>query len=201
MSAGYSGLVADIYWTRVVQYFGRRVGVAEARFELLPALLDATTTLDPKLLPAYEFGSVFLAQDPPHGAGRPDLAVALMERGIRENPTQWRLYYDLGFVHSINRHDDAAAARAFQRGSEVPGAHPWLKLLAARMAERGGDGETARFLWAKAYEEATDPLIRANALVHWRELDCKFQVSSAKFHRRVTDQNTCVNPSETYPRD
>ncbi len=45
-----------------------------------------TTTLDPKLLPAYEFGSVFLAQKPPEGAGDPAAAARLVEKGIRENP-------------------------------------------------------------------------------------------------------------------
>lgn len=171
MSLGYSGLMADIYWTRAVQYFGRRVNVAGARLERLAPLLAATTELDPRLLPAYEFGSVFLAQDPPRGAGQPEEAVRLLGRGIAANPGEWRLWYELGFVHYFNRHDYAAAQRAFARGAELPGSHPWLKQLAAHMAERGGDRATARFLWARAYEEARDPLVRANALARLRELE------------------------------
>lgn len=171
LSLGYPGLAADLYWTRAVQYFGRRVNVAGARFDSLPPLLAATTQLDPQLLPAYELGSIFLAQDAPRGAGRPDEAVALLERGIRENPGEWHLYYTLGFVHYFNRRDYTAAQNAFEQGSRLPGAHPWLKQLAARMAEKGGNVATARFLWAKAYEEARDPLIRANAMAHLRELE------------------------------
>ncbi len=170
MSLGYDGLLADIYWTRAVQYFGRRHVVLARHYNLLAPLLEITTTLDPHLIVAYDFGSAFLAQKPPQGAGLPDKAVQLVEFGIRNNPDQWRLYYDLGFIHYMERKDYAAAADAFRRGSERPGAHPWLKVLAARMAERGGDIETARFLWTKTYESSKDKNIQANALAHLRAL-------------------------------
>jgi hypothetical protein len=170
MSLGYDGLLADIYWTRAVQYFGRR-HLARARdYRLLAPLLEITTTLDPHLVVAYDFGSTFLAQKPPQGAGMPDQAVHLVEYGIRHNPDEWRLYYDLGFIHFMERKDYAAAADAFRRGSQRPGAHPWLKVLAARMAERGGDLETARFMWTQTFETSTDQHIRANALAHLRAL-------------------------------
>jgi len=170
MSLGYDGLLADIYWTRAVQYFGRRHVMLARHYNLLAPLLEITTTLDPHLIVAYDFGSSFLAQKPPQGAGLPDKAVQLVEFGIRNNPDEWRLYYDLGFIQYMERKDYAAAADAFRRGSERPGAHPWLKVLAARMAERGGDIETARFLWTKTYESSQDKNIRSNALALLRAL-------------------------------
>ncbi len=171
MSLGYTGLVADIYWTRAVQYFGRRHHEGAANYYLLPPLLDITTTLDPHLIIAYQFGSVFLAEAPPEGAGMPDKAVELVERGIRNNPGDWRLYYNLGFLEYMGRHDPATAARAFSRGAELPGAHPWLKVLAAAMAQHGGDLQTARFLWTKIYETTDDKQIRANAVRHLQALE------------------------------
>src|ERR1700676_5053304 len=99
MSLGYSGLLADIYWTRVVQYFGTKHLAKAKQYLILEPLLDMATTLDPKLLPAYQFGSVFLAQKPPEGAGNPRAAARLVEKGIRENPQFWRLYYDLGYIY------------------------------------------------------------------------------------------------------
>ena len=45
MSLGYDSLVADIYWTRAVQYYGARAGVDGAQFGLLWPLLDIATTL------------------------------------------------------------------------------------------------------------------------------------------------------------
>ena len=171
MSLGYNGLMADIYWTRAIQYFGRKHLVRSRRYDLLLPLLDITVTLDPQLIPAYEFGSIFLAQQPPEGAGLPDAAVAFVERGIRENPTEWRLYYHLGFIHFVERKDYPAAAATFLRGSQVPGAHPWLRVLAAAMAQFGGDIRTARFLWERIYESTDDKLIRSNAVKRLRALE------------------------------
>jgi hypothetical protein len=170
MSLGYTGLLADVYWTRAVQYFGHKHYAGSMHYDLLYPLLNITTELDPHLTAAYEFGSVFLAQKPPDGAGMPDQAVKLVEKGIRQNPDKWRLYYELGFIHYVERKDYVAAARAFQAGSTVPGAHPWMKLLAARMAERGGDLETSRFLWSRTYEDTQDSQIRASAAAHLRAL-------------------------------
>src|SRR5579863_10785994 len=48
-SLGYDGLLADIYWTRAVQYFGGRLSRGSEHFDLLAPLLEITTTLDPHL--------------------------------------------------------------------------------------------------------------------------------------------------------
>jgi len=170
MSLGYNGLVADIYWTRAVQYFGAKHRARARQYQLLAPLLDITTELDPHLIVAYQFGSTFLAQKPPEGAGEPDKAVALVERGIQANPNRWQLYYELGFLQYMERHDPAAAALAFERGTQVPGAHPFLKVLAAAMAQHAGQLLTARMLWSTTYETTEDSMIRVNALKHLRAL-------------------------------
>ena len=83
LSLEYAPLMGAIYWTRVVQYFGEKHRLHQSNLELLWPLLDITTTLDPHLMPAYRFGSIFLSDSPPRGEGRPDLAVKLLERGIK----------------------------------------------------------------------------------------------------------------------
>ncbi|HEY6308454.1 MAG TPA: hypothetical protein VI488_18575 [Candidatus Angelobacter sp.] len=165
MSLGYSGLLADIYWTRAVQYFGHKLRRSK-RFQLIDPLLQITTDLDPHMIPAYQTGSLFLCQKPPYGAGQPDKAVALLEKGIRENPEYWRLYFTLGFVHYLDRRDYPAAEQAFQKGSEVPGAMPWMKVMAARMAERASNPEMAIALWQGVYEITKDDSLRDTALKH-----------------------------------
>jgi tetratricopeptide (TPR) repeat protein len=171
MSLGYTGLVADIYWTRAVQYFGGKHVARAQEYNLLAPLLDITTDLDPKLIVAYRFGAIFLAQRPPDGAGQPDKAVALVEKGIRNNPDDWHLYYDLGFIEYMERHDYLAAAKAFERGSKVPGAHPFLRLLAASMAQHGGELQTARQMWTLTYQSTDDKSLKANALEHLKALE------------------------------
>jgi hypothetical protein len=170
MSLGYEGLLADIYWTRAVQYFGGKHHAGAHQYQLLAPLLQITTALDPHLLVAYQYGGNFLAPEPPGGAGMPQAAIGLMNFGIRNNPDDWHLYYQLGFIYYMDLKDYEHAADAFSRGAAVPNAHPWLKLLAAQMAEHSGDLRTARMLWTTTYQTTVDKSIRANAAAHLRAL-------------------------------
>ncbi len=177
MSLEYAPLLADIYWTRAVQYYGNKHVRGQANLELLWPLLDITTTLDSNLLISYRFGAMFLSQAAPSGAGRPDLAVQLIQRGIRENPEYWRLYEDLGFVYYFDLKDYQRAADAFLEGSKRPNAQLWMKVMAARVAGEGESYETSMFLWKDIYDSTADPSIKENAQMHLRLLkvkeDCK----------------------------
>jgi hypothetical protein len=187
MSLGYSGLLADIYWTRVVQYFGSKHRAKAKQYLLLEPLLEMTTTLDPKLLPAYEFGSVFLAQKPPEGAGDPAAAARLVEKGIRENPEAWRLYYDLGYIYWLELKDPSKAADAFYRGSKVPGAHPWMRVMAAALEAHAGETETAIYMWTNILNSTSDVNLRQNAQ---KRLLCLRVDSEVKLLQDVADRFT-----------
>jgi tetratricopeptide (TPR) repeat protein len=178
LSLGYSGLMADIYWTRAVQYFGGQHHVGATRYALLGPLLEITTALDPKLLVAYEYGSNFLAANAPLGAGQPKEAVKLIQNGIRNNPDDWHLYYNLGFIYYMNLKDYKAAADAFAQGSKLPNAHPFMKIMAANMAAHAGDVQMARMMWITTYESSTDEQIRANAIAHLRAMKVDQEVSA-----------------------
>lgn len=178
LSLGYTGLLADIYWTRAVQYFGRQHHEGEGHYALLAPLLEITITLDPHLIVAYDFGASFLAPEAPNGAGLPAEAVKLMQRGIESNPDNWKLYYQLGFVYYMQLKDYAGAADAFARGSQQPNAHPFMKVLAGRMAQHAGDAQMAQAIWTTTYNTSNDPRIRANAAAHLRALQSDEAVTS-----------------------
>ncbi len=170
LSLGYNGLLADIYWTRAVQYFGSKHFAESQHYDLLAPLLEITTALDPHLTVAYEFGANFLAPKPPNGAGEPQRAIELSEFGIRNNPNEWRLYYDLGFIYYMELKDYAHAADAFARGSRVSNAHPFLGVMAAQMAQHGGELRMAQMMWSTTYQSTQDRDVRANAATHLRAL-------------------------------
>jgi len=176
-SLGFDGLMACIYWTRTVQYFGHRHYERAHSYNELAPLLEITTALDPHLLPAYQFGASFLAPQPPNGAGQPDRGIQLMEYGIAHNPDNWRLYYDLGFVYYTELKDYKKASEAFERGSRVPNAHPFLKIMAAQTAQHAGDYMTARMLWSATLESSHVKDIRQNALEHLRAIQVDEDVS------------------------
>jgi tetratricopeptide (TPR) repeat protein len=195
LSLGYSSLLADIYWTRAVQYFGEKSNQRSMRYDLLYPLLDITTDLDPHLIVSYEFGSLFLSQPPPEGAGQPEKAVALVEKGIRENPSYWRLYFTLGFIHYLDRRDYKAASEAFFKGSEVPGALPWMKVMAARMAEHGEDRSTALYLWKAVYDTSIDPQVKDTAMQHLASLRAEQDIEQLEQRVKLYRERTGVLPS------
>jgi tetratricopeptide (TPR) repeat protein len=178
MSLGYTGLAADVYWTRAVQYFGNKHHLGAKNYDLLAPLLEITTYLDPQLVVAYEYGSNFLAPAPPNGAGMPQRAIDLEEYGIRNNPNEWRLYYQLGFIYYMDLKDYKGATDAFVRGTKVPNAHPFLKLMAGRMAEHAGDLQTARMMWTATYQSTTEQAIKYNAAAHLRALQVDEDVTN-----------------------
>jgi len=194
-SLGFDGLMACIYWTRTVQYFGHRHFTHEKSYNELAPLLEITTTLDPQLFPPYQFGASFLAPAPPNGAGQPDRAIRLMEFGIAHNPDNWQLYYDLGFVYYTELKDYRHAAEIFERGSKVPGAHPFMKILAASMAEHAGDFATARLLWSATFDTSTEKNIRQNALEHLRGISVDEDVANLQAAVTRFGENTARLPA------
>jgi len=185
-SLGYSSLLADIYWTPAVKYYGGKQHQNARRYDLLWPLLNITTQLDPHLVPAYLFGGTFLSQKPP---GDPAKAIELVEYGIRNNPDDWHLYYDLGFIYNDLK-DYHSASGAFERGSRVPNAHPFLKILAAQMAQHGGELETARMLWSAAYQTTHEKNLRANAAAHLRAVQADMEVTELERLVEVYRQRT-----------
>lgn len=180
-SLGFRNLVADIYWVRAVVYYGgqQKLDATKRDFDLLAPLLNFVTTLDPQFRVAYRFGAIFLTEPPPAGPGRPDLAIALLERGMRANPTQWEYAHDIGFVHYWWLHDYNAAAQWFKKASELPGATNWLAPLAATTMAQGGDRQSSRLLWRQLGDSDIE-WIRKNAQQRLSQLDAMDMVEELR---------------------
>jgi hypothetical protein len=165
ISLSFDSLVADIYWIRALQHYGGdRLAVGgQGKFELLYPLLDLTTSLDPRFNIAYRFGAIFLAEPRPGGPARPDLAVALLRKGLASEPSKWQYMQDIGFVYYWALADFRNAAAWFRRASQVPGAPNWLEPLAATTLAQGGDRTASRFLWQQIATSAEDDWMKREA--------------------------------------
>jgi hypothetical protein len=174
----YDALAADIYWIRAVLHYGgdRLTNPGAGRYELLWPLLDLTTSLDPLFRIAYRFGAVFLAEPPPGGPGRLDLAERLLLKGIAANPQRWQYPHDLGFIHYWQARDPKTAAEWFRRAAVLPDAPTWLGPLAADMLARGGDRAASRQLLTRILQEADQEWLRQNAMRWLRQLDALDQM-------------------------
>ncbi len=157
----FKGLAADVYWMRAIQHYGRE-RKSGGRFALLQPLLDLTTTLDPRFNIAYRFGAIFLSLDPPNGPARPDQAIALLEKGLANNPNRWQYAHDIGFINYWDTGDKTAAAAWFEKAAAMPDAPAWIRPLAASMMAEGGNTEGARAM-LNELRAAPENYIRAAA--------------------------------------
>jgi hypothetical protein len=106
------------------------------------------------------------------------------------------LYYELGFIYYyMGSNYYAKAAEAFERGTKVPNAHPFLRVLAAQMAQHAGEIQTARMLWQTAYATTQDDLIRKNAVTHLRALKVDEDITELEKLVAAHRQQTGVPPS------
>jgi hypothetical protein len=188
LSFGFTALAADLYWIRAIQYYGGlklQAGAAAAHgatggrgaapdYKLLYPMLDLTTSLDPEFSIAYRFGAIFLAEPVPRGAGRPDLAIALLEKGLRARPDKWEYMQDIGFVHYWWTHEYKAAAEWFARAAAAPGGPWFLRSMAATTLAVGRDRQSSRLLWESIRAAADNDWLRNDAerrLLQLRAMD------------------------------
>jgi len=183
---GYDAIVADVYWIRALQHFGEeRLSPPQhvRTYALLYPLLDLTTTLDPYFSIAYRFGSIFLGEPYPGGPGRPDEAVALLEKGLTAQPAKWQYMQDLGFVYYWHLRDFNAAASAFQRAADMPGAPSWLRPLAAVTLAEGGNRKASRALWQQL-AQSEEPWLSDAATLRLAQLDAMEVMEAWRNFRR-----------------
>lgn len=172
---GAEGLIADWYFIRSLQYIGDKIigskdqninldDLRSLNPRLLHPLLDNSTDLDPQFIAAYSYGAVVLPAIDPHKA------IALAEKGIANNPESWRLYQHLGYIY-WRLGDHAKAADTYERGSQIAGSSPFMKMMSAMMRSQGGSRETARAIFSEMLENSEDPNVRITAERRLAELD------------------------------
>ncbi|MGQ0541173.1 MAG: tetratricopeptide repeat protein [Blastocatellia bacterium] len=172
---GAEGLLADWYWMQSLQYLGKKIEKSDSDFinvedlrSLKPGLLypylDNATDLDPHFMAAYSYGAIVLP------AIDSEKAIQFTEKGIANNPEQWRLYQYLGYIYWRLK-DYKKAAEVYERGSRIKDAAPFMKMMAATMINRGGSRETARSMYQQMLDESQDQQARKTAELRLMELD------------------------------
>jgi len=190
VALSFDAVMSDVYWIRTIQHYGRDFKNRQRvnRFELLYPLLDLTTTLDPRFLIAYRFGATFLAAQPPEGPGRPDQAIALLEKGLRATPGRWQFAHDIGFIHYFHTGDFKQAGEWFERAAAMPKGPLWLGPLAATTLAHGGDRRQARDMLLRLRQAEEEYISRAanRALQQITALDTIDKLTAAveAFHAR-----------------
>ncbi|MBN1163503.1 MAG: hypothetical protein JXB45_02915 [Candidatus Krumholzibacteriota bacterium] len=154
-SLGYRNLASDLLWFRAIQYYGG-YRLKQNDIRLFSHLANVITDLDPQFVSAYKLSALVITEDLdnyPEG-------VKLMEKGIRNNPDDFWLLYEMGFLHYLEGRDYAAAERYFRLASKLPGADERAARFAADAAAKGGNIESSIILWSELAENSDNKYIR-----------------------------------------
>ena len=174
-AVGAEGLLADWYWMNSLQYIGKKissVGLENLNLDdmrsmnprLLYPYLNNATDLDPKFIAPYSYGATILP------AIDAQQAIALTEKGIANNPDQWRLYQYLGYIY-WRLGNYAKASEVYAAGSQISGAPAFMRMMAARMKTEGGGRDIAREMYKQILAEAEDERSRENAALRLLQID------------------------------
>ncbi len=204
-SFGAEGLLADWYWMQSLQYLGNKIvnskedlnleNLSNLNPRLLYPYLDNATDLDPRFMAAYQYGAIVL---PAIDAAK---AVKFIEKGISDNPREWQLYHQLGYIYWRQKNYEKAA-ETYAKGAKIENAAPFMKMMAAKMKSEGGSRDTAREIYRQMFENSEDKQVKENAELRLLELDSlderdAIRAALLKFKEK---NNRCANsPAEILP--
>ncbi|MEO6590013.1 MAG: hypothetical protein ABIP06_11990 [Pyrinomonadaceae bacterium] len=171
---GTEGLIADWYWMKSLQYIGDKMMKNKAELNindltplnprLLYPYLDNASDLDPQFIELYSYGAMLLPAIDHYQA------IQIVQKGIKNNPDEWRLYHYLGYIYwKIGVFDKAA--QAYEKGSTIEGAPDWMKLMSAKVRGDGGSRDTARLIYSQMLEQAADESTKESARIRLLQLD------------------------------
>jgi tetratricopeptide (TPR) repeat protein len=170
-SMGHDETFADLIYLWSIQFYGQYRGVQ--RYDRLLQIYDRVITeLDPRFRDAYLLGSLILAME----ARRPEDALRLLDKGIRENPEDWMLPFEAGFIAFESLRDYGRAADYFQISMERPDVHPAVRRFRAAMFDRMGDRRKSLDLWLDILATADSDYVRSVAQKHVHDLTIEYHV-------------------------
>jgi len=168
---GYRNIVADFIWLKAVQnYAGRN----QSRAGYLAAYhaADVATDLDPDFVHAYKASGTILSV----WANMPNESVAILKKGVQNNPAVWELPFFLGYDYYYDLHDPQTAATYFQKAASLPGSPGWLGKLAAKMTVQAGDPDAALEFLQRLYQATSDERTREGLLERMREVEVERRI-------------------------
>lgn len=167
LTFGFRSAAADVQYLQAIQIYGDRaftMGSDEEKRRrglAIHRLLEYVTDLDPAFNYAYLFGAISVGSASLDGTMQNLTEVlALLRKGQREVPYDWRIPFHLAYYQSYFAGDFAGAAEAMAEAARRPGHPPYVELLAARLAAVGGTLDTGIAFTKAMLANASDDLQR-----------------------------------------
>lgn len=170
-SLGYRDLAADLYWFKAVQYYGG-YRLSQNDIHLFNHLAEMITDLDPHFLGAYKLSALVITED----LGNFPAAKNLMEKGLRNNPDDYWLTFEMGLLHYLEGRDYREAEKYFRVAATLPNSDGnRAARFAAEAASKGGNVEASIVLWKEMADNSDNRYIRELAEKYIARLEARRQ--------------------------
>ena len=179
---GYRQVVADLIWLQAVQHIGAKRDT-QLGYTWTYHAVDVLTDLDPTFVPPYQATGLFLGVL----VGRQEEGLAILDKGIRHNPSSWHLPFLAGYVSYYELCNPVAGGDYLRIAARVPGSPAYLPQLAARMTVESGDPTAALEFLDRFSRSVTDERVREALLQRMKEIiqekDLRFLEESIRRYR------------------
>ncbi|HJT19324.1 MAG TPA: hypothetical protein VJ746_02560 [Nitrospira sp.] len=162
---GYREIMADFIWLQAVQHIGASRDTALGYTWTYHAV-DVVTDLDPRFVAAYHATGMFLGVL----VGRHEQGIAILEKGMRNNPEVWQLPFLAGYISYYEQCNPVLAGKYLQRAAQVPGSPAYVAKLAARMTVESGDPAAALEFLERFSRSVQDDRVREALAIRIKEI-------------------------------
>jgi len=157
---GFDSLLADIIYIWAIQYYSNYA--IKNRFDYLEHIFSIISELDPHYLDPYRIGALIAWYE----GRRIDLALKVLDLGIKKNPNDWVLPFEAAHYAQMYKKDYKLAQYYYDITRKIKGAPPIARRLYAAAAFKAMDLETAYKNWLEIYQTAEDERVKKIAYNH-----------------------------------
>lgn len=157
ITLGYDNVIADLLWIQFIQYYGennliKRSGSTKYDFSFTYKYIDVITTLDPNFQYAYWLGAFTIADE----MDRPDLAIKIIQRGMKNNPKNWWLPYTGSIMELMYNNNYVGAYNYILIAAKLQPKKAIIKRLKKVLESGKTKQEKARAVWVEVYNVARE---------------------------------------------
>lgn len=103
-------------------------------------LFVASQTLDPSFAQTFTVAQGWLPWEPPSMVAE---THNILKIAANNRPWDWQPYHSMGFNAYYFQNKPGEAGKLFLKAAQTPNAPPFLSIIGARLAQKGGETETA----------------------------------------------------------
>jgi tetratricopeptide (TPR) repeat protein len=156
LAGGDRSACADVMWLSALPDMARPFEDKALKKRWIAAATDVITDLEPTFGTVYGFGAAHLNLVDRN----PDAAIALLTKGIENNPDSAGLHVALAMVHYEFKKDKAKAIDLLEKASVMPGIDSLSLAMLASLRVDEHDDFTALAVWAKQLDAAHNAKVR-----------------------------------------